>query len=65
MNGEFAAALLTGLGMMLVLEGLLYAGFPGGLRKMASRLPEIGDSTLRIFGIIAMMIGIAIIWLVR
>ncbi len=65
MNGEFTAALLTGVGMMLVLEGLIYAGFPGSLRKLASRLPEIGDSTLRIFGIIAMMIGIAIIWLVR
>lgn len=65
MNHEFAGALITGLGMMLVLEGLLYAGFPGGLRKLASRLPEIGDNTLRIFGIIAMMIGIALIWLVR
>jgi hypothetical protein len=51
--------------MMLVLEGLLYAGFPGSLRRLASRLPEIGDNTLRIFGIIAMMIGIALIWLVR
>lgn len=65
MNHEFFGALVTGLGMMLVLEGLLYAGFPAGLRRLASRLPEIGDNTLRIFGIIAMMIGIALIWLVR
>jgi hypothetical protein len=65
LNHEFVGALITGLGMMLVLEGLLYAGFPGSLRRLASRLPEIGDNTLRIFGIIAMMIGIALIWLVR
>jgi hypothetical protein len=64
-DGEFTGALVTGLGMMLVLEGLLYAGFPGALRNLASRLPEIGDNALRIFGIIAMMIGIALIWLVR
>jgi uncharacterized protein len=63
-NG-FLQALLTGLGMMLVLEGLLYAGFPLGLKRLASQLPQVGDGTLRIFGLIAMIIGIALIWLVR
>ncbi len=65
MSGEFLQALLTGLGMMLVLEGLLYAGFPLGLKRLASQLPQVSDGTLRIFGLIAMIIGIALVWLVR
>jgi uncharacterized protein YjeT (DUF2065 family) len=64
-NGEFLHALLMGLGMMLVLEGLVYAGFPLGLKRLASQLPQVSDGTLRIFGLIAMIIGITLIWLVR
>jgi uncharacterized protein YjeT (DUF2065 family) len=64
-NGDFLQALVMGLGMMLVLEGLIYAGFPLSLKRMASQLPQVSDGTLRIFGIIAMIIGIALIWLVR
>lgn len=57
--------LVIGLGLFLVLEGLLYAAFPGGVKRIAVELPKIPDSTLRNFGIIAMMIGVAVIWLVK
>jgi uncharacterized protein len=65
LNADFLQALLTGIGMMLVVEGLIYAGFPAGLKRLAARLPEIPDSALRIFGVIAMLIGIALVWLSR
>lgn len=58
-------AMLTGFGMMLVLEGLFYAGFPAALKQMAQQLPQITDIWLRIFGIVAMICGIGIVWLVR
>jgi uncharacterized protein YjeT (DUF2065 family) len=64
-NGDFLQALAMGLGMMLVLEGLIYAGFPLSLKRLASQLPNVSDGTLRIFGLIAMIIGITLIWLVR
>lgn len=57
--------LAVGFGIFLVLEGLLYAAFPGGVKRLAVELPKIPESTLRNFGIIAMMIGVAIIWLVK
>lgn len=57
--------LAIGLGVFLVLEGLLYAAFPAGVKRMAMELPRIPDSTLRNFGVIAMMIGVAVIWLVK
>ncbi len=58
-------ALLTGFGMMLVLEGLIYAGFPGAIREMARQFPSITDNWFRFFGIAAMLCGIGIVWLVR
>lgn len=62
MNADFIQALLTGIGMMLVVEGLIYAGFPASLKRLAAKLPETPDSALRIFGVIAMLIGIALVW---
>jgi len=57
--------LAIGFGLFLVLEGLLYAAFPGTVRRIAAELPRVPDGTLRNFGVIAMMIGVAIVWLVR
>ncbi|GIL01012.1 MAG: hypothetical protein BroJett030_09110 [Alphaproteobacteria bacterium] len=57
--------LLIGFGVFLVLEGLLYAAFPAGVKRIALEVPKIPDATLRNFGIIAMMIGVGIVWLVR
>jgi uncharacterized protein YjeT (DUF2065 family) len=61
-NAEFTQALVTGIGMVLVIERLIYAGFPGGLKNLARKLPEVPDASLRIFGVIAMIIGIALVW---
>ncbi|MCB1462990.1 MAG: DUF2065 domain-containing protein, partial [Nitratireductor sp.] len=52
--------LAIGLGLFLFLEGLLYAAFPGGVKRIATEVPKIPESTLRNFGIIVMMIGVAV-----
>ena len=57
--------LVIAFGLFLVLEGLVYAAFPSGVKRIALEIPKIADSTLRNFGVIAMMIGVAIIWLVK
>lgn len=63
--GGFLDELLVGLGMLLVLEGFLYGGFPGLAKRVAREALKLDDATLRNFGVIAMIIGIALIWLVR
>lgn len=57
--------LVIAFGLFLVLEGLVYAAFPGAVRRIAAELPRIPDGTLRNFGVIAMIIGVALIWFVK
>jgi uncharacterized protein YjeT (DUF2065 family) len=57
--------LVVAFGLFLVLEGLVYAGFPGAVKRMARQLPLMPDSTLRNFGVIAMLIGVVVVWLAR
>ena len=57
--------LLTAIGLVLVLEGLVYAAFPGGLKQMMAMAQEMPDETLRRFGLGALALGVVIVWLVR
>lgn len=57
--------LLVGLGLVLVIEGVLWAAFPRlavELLKMAAVTPETG---LRLAGLTAACVGVGLIWLVR
>ena len=58
---DFVAA----LGLVLVLEGLVYGGFPNFARRLAAEVLTIPPSALRIGGIAAMVAGVIIVWLVR
>ncbi|TVQ37463.1 MAG: DUF2065 domain-containing protein [Geminicoccaceae bacterium] len=53
------------LGLVLVLEGLLWAGFPNQMKAAAERLLELPASVLRQGGLVAMAAGVLIIWWVR
>lgn len=57
--------LLLALGLVLVIEGLLYALVPGQLRHMARYLQEISDEHLRLGGAAAIALGVVIVWVVR
>ena len=57
--------LIVGIGLVLVIEGLIYALFPGGVRRMAMEVPNLPDSVLRSFGLLALIAGVGIVWLVR
>ena len=56
---------VVGLGLFFVIEGLIYAFAPSLLRTAARRLPSISDGQLRVAGVVAVAIGVAIVWLVR
>ena len=57
--------LLTALGLVIVIEGLLYALVPAHLKAMMAAVQKLTDDQLRIGGIAAMAIGVAMVWLVR
>ncbi|MFM9943370.1 MAG: DUF2065 domain-containing protein [Hyphomicrobiaceae bacterium] len=57
--------LIVALGLVLVIEGLLWAAFPKvGLRMLtsASAMPE---QALRIAGALSIALGVLVVWLVR
>lgn len=56
---------LTALGLMLVLEGALYALFPEGMRKMAAQMITMPPATLRIIGLSFAIFGVLIIGVLR
>ena len=59
------ADLLTALGLALVIEGALYALFPGPMRRLLARALAEPESRLRWAGLMAAMLGVAVVALVR
>jgi len=55
----------TALALVLVIEGLLYAMFPSGMQRMMQAALDMPASTLRNGGIVAAVVGFAIVWLIR
>jgi uncharacterized protein YjeT (DUF2065 family) len=57
--------LFAAIGLVLVLEGCLYALFPGGVKRMMEMAQRIPDGTLRIGGLLAAVFGLFVVWLAR
>lgn len=57
--------LAAAFGLALVLEGLLWGGFPGAARRMAAEAARAPDGLLRGAGLAAMAIGVALVWIAR
>lgn len=57
--------LLTALGLVLVIEGVLYALMPTAMKAALIQMLTIPENQLRRGGIIALLIGFGIVWLVR
>ena len=53
------------IGLVLVIEGALYALFPVQMVEMMKRLPEIPIPTLRAVGLISIALGWLIVWWVK
>ncbi|WP_339834472.1 DUF2065 domain-containing protein [uncultured Parvibaculum sp.] len=57
--------LVTALGLAIALEGLAYAAFPGPMRRALAALSVQPEQALRMAGLLALAIGVFIVWLVR
>ncbi|MEH2510201.1 uncharacterized protein YjeT (DUF2065 family) [Nitrobacteraceae bacterium AZCC 1564] len=57
--------LLVGIGMVLVIEGLLFAALPQGMRSAMKSVLSSPDNMLRAVGLVSALLGLILIWLVR
>ena len=56
---------LAVLGLVFVIEGLVFAAFPGHAKKAIANVLETPDYTLRLIGIGSAIAGLMVVWLVR
>lgn len=56
---------LVALGLLAVIEGLGYALAPGPMKRALRQMLDLPEQTLRVGGLVAMAIGVAIVWAVR
>ena len=55
----------TALSLVLVIEGILPFLSPGRWRALAAILAGVDDRTLRITGLVSMLVGTALLYLVH
>ena len=57
--------LAVGIGLVLALEGALYALFPDAMRRMAAHVVQAPVDSLRIIGVLSAAAGVGLVWLMR
>ena len=58
---DFVAA----LGLVFVIEGLIFAAFPVHAKKAIASVLDTPDTPLRLIGIGSAVVGVLLIWLIR
>jgi uncharacterized protein YjeT (DUF2065 family) len=56
---------LVAIGLVFVIEGLVFAAFPGAAKKAVAAVIDTPDLSLRIIGIGSAILGLVVVWLVR
>ncbi len=59
------AELITALGLVLVIEGALYALFPDGMKRLMALMLNQPAGSLRTAGVVVAGLGVGIVWLLR
>ena len=57
--------LVIAFGLILVIEGALYALFPNAMKRMLEQVMTIPAQSLRTAGLFSAVVGVFIIWLLR
>jgi len=57
--------LIIAIGLLLFIEGMLYALFPSKMKNMLKKIDIIKEGQLRSGGLIFAIIGFLIIWYVK
>jgi len=56
---------LAALGLVFMIEGLVFAAFPGPAKRAMASVLGTPETTLRLIGIGSAVIGLAVVWLAR
>ncbi|HEY6754163.1 MAG TPA: DUF2065 domain-containing protein [Pseudolabrys sp.] len=56
---------LAALGLVFVIEGLIFAAFPAAAKRAMASVLETQDVSLRLIGIGSALVGLILVWLVR
>ena len=54
--------ILGALGLLLIIEGLLYALFPNRMKNMIRSMLEINNDTLKWGGLASAIVGFLMLW---
>jgi uncharacterized protein YjeT (DUF2065 family) len=57
--------LLTALGLLLFIEGLLFAIFPTRIKNMLKAIEKIPETKLRGVGTFFLLLGFLIVWYIK
>ena len=53
---------ILALGLVLIVEGLVYALAPSLVEELLEALRELPLETRRLFGVAALLVGMALVW---
>ena len=56
---------LAALGLVFVIEGLVFAAFPAHAKRAVQSVVETPEMTLRVVGLGSAVIGLILVWLIR
>ena len=56
---------LAALGLVFVIEGLIFAAFPLHAKRAMTSVAETPETSLRLIGIGSAVVGLLVVWLVR
>ncbi|HEY5380120.1 MAG TPA: DUF2065 domain-containing protein [Pseudolabrys sp.] len=59
------ADFLAALGLVFVIEGLVFAAFPEQAKRAMASVMQTPEMTLRAIGIASAVVGLILVWLVR
>ena len=59
------ADFIVALGLVFVIEGLIFAVSPGAAKNAMAHVLETADGPLRIVGVVAAILGVLLVWFVR
>lgn len=62
---DLLTAIIIALGLVLVIEGAIYALFPEGMKRMMRIALAQPPARLRAIGLAMALIGLGVVWLLR
>ena len=57
--------LATALALAIAIEGILYALFPDGMKRVMASVFDMPSSNIRAAGLVAAVTGVGLIWMIR